>query len=235
MNQSCNGDRTLPKSLQALAQIAVRYAGAEGFAIYQLNPKEAVQELRCSWGVQVPGHDAAGWATDSYELSVDESIQGLLVFVFRRGANSKNVRPVLERIAGAIESVWRLSFIPDEYARKAAHVGQLEAGLADAKIEDRARGMLSDAALPEAGIDAILRHVESVLRPGQLATVLIQTVTDVENQVAERALANRAKNVLQRRYGMSEEQAHVHLRMTSRKSRKRLSEVALDVLRDARL
>ena len=53
-------------------------------------------------------------------------------------------------------------------------------------------------------------------------------------QVEERAVANRAKAVLQNRYGMSEDQAYLHLRSESRRSRRRLSEVARELLNEQR-
>ena len=237
MNQDhSTEDQALPRSFQPLVEIAVRYAGAEGCAIYQLNPNNGLQELRWSSGITALESEPGVLATDSYPLDVGETVQGLLTFLFREEARGENnAGPVLERIARAIESVWRLSLIPDTYARQAAHVGQLEAELADEKIAERARGMLSDTVSPRQGVDTILRHVETVIRPGQLAAALVQITSEVEHQVAERALASRAKSVLQRRYGMSEEQAHVHLRMASRKSRRRMSEVALDVLKESHL
>jgi AmiR/NasT family two-component response regulator len=79
-------------------------------------------------------------------------------------------------------------------------------------------------------IDTIVRHAESVLRPSQLRTALGQFTKEIEQELAERELAARAKAVLQSRYGMSEDQAHVHLRLVSRQSRKRLRDVARDVL-----
>src|SRR6202041_14627 len=112
------------------------------------------------------------------------------------------------------------------YARKAARIGELEIELADSKIADRARGMLAGGAPPRDAVDTITRHVESVLRPGQFGTVLHQLTQEFEQEIAERELANRAKAILQSRYGMSEDQAHVHLRLVSRKSRKRLRDVA---------
>jgi hypothetical protein len=139
----------------------------------------------------------------------------------------------LERIAGAIEEIWRLPLIPQAYARNAARIGELEAELADSKIADRACGLLGAGPPPPAAIDTIVRHVESVLRPGQLAAVLGQLIVEIEQEIAERDLANRAKALLQSRFGMSEDQAHVHLRLVSRKSRKRLRDVARDLLEES--
>jgi ANTAR domain len=221
---------TLPLSLQALAQIAVQDAGADGYAIHQVDPRTGLRELKLAWGAPVPESDVAGFALDSFPLRVDDAVDGILTVVVRGESIAPATRAVLERIARAIEAVWRLTLVPGAYARMAARIGELEAELADAKIADRARGILANAQPPRDAVDAIVRHVESVLRPGQLGMVLTQLTAEMEQQIAERALANRAKAVLQNRYGMSEDQAHVHLRLVSRQSRRRLSDVARDFL-----
>ncbi len=153
--------------------------------------------------------------------------------MFRGAAVFPRAQSVLERIASAIEEVWRMSLVPQTYARNAARIGELEAELADSKIADRACGLLAAGSPPPDAIDTIVRHVESVLRPGQLGTVLGQLTAEIQQEIAERDLANRAKALLQSRYGMSEDQAHVHLRLVSRKSRKRLRDVARDVLEES--
>ena len=225
---------TLPQSLQPLIEIAVHDACAEGCAIYRLNFRTGRRELGFAWGAAVPDSDPAGF-TMEFPLRVDEGVDGILTFVFRTNAVTDDVRTLLERVARSIEAVWRLTLLPDTYARKAARVGELEAELADAKIADRARGMLTNNERPSGAADTIVRHVESVLRPGQMEVVMGQLTAEIEKQIAERALASRAKTILQTRYGMSEDQAHVHLRLVSRKSRKRLSDVARDFLNEPNL
>jgi hypothetical protein len=131
-----------------------------------------------------------------------------------------------------MDQVWRLSLLEAAYARDAARIGQLETELVDSKIADRARGLLANGDAPHDTVDTIVRHVESVLRPGRLGTVLEQLMEEIEQEIAERELASRAKALLQGRYGMSEDQAHVHLRLVSRKSRKRLRDVARDLLQE---
>jgi AmiR/NasT family two-component response regulator len=79
-------------------------------------------------------------------------------------------------------------------------------------------------------VDAIARHVEGVLRPASTGRVLEQLTKDLEEEVEERRLTNRAKAILQSVHGMSEEQAHMHLRQTSRKTRKKLKDVAVDLI-----
>jgi ANTAR domain len=224
----------LPRSLQPLAQIALTDAGADGCAIYQVDPTTESRELKFAWGVPVPEPGDAGFTVDSFPLRVGEAVSGILIFVFRGRAIAPTTRAVLERVAGAIEGVWRLTLVPGAYAQNAARIGELEIQLADSKIADRACGMLAKGASQDA-IDTIVRHVESVLRPGQLATVLGQLTREIEQEIAERELTSRAKAVLQSRYGMSEDQAHVHLRLVSRKSRKRLRDVARDFLEGPRV
>ena len=56
--------------------------------------------------------------------------------------------------------------------------------------------------------------------------LLQQFAQDLEEQIEERRLIARAKSLLQNTYGISEEQAHARLRLSSLRSRRRLGEVA---------
>jgi hypothetical protein len=221
----------IPRSLQPLALIALKEAGADGYALYQLDPETEVRRLKYAWGLSVPESVDAGLTVEWFPLRSGEPVTGMLAFIFRDGVISPATRVVLERVAAAMAEVWRLSLVPASYAQNAARIGELETELADSKIDDRARGLLANGDPSADAIDIIVRHVESVLRPGQLGTVLGQLTQEMEREIAERELTNRAKAILQSRYGMSEEQAHVHLRLVSRKSRKRLRDVAQEVLR----
>ncbi len=231
MSVSVEGGNRLPQSLQPLAEMAALGTGAEGFAVYQLDPGTGARELRFACGAPIPDPNSAGFEVGSFPLKVADSITGVLMFVFQGRQIDTETRTALERMAGAMEAVWRLTLIPSAYARSAARIGELNCKLADSKINDRARGVIASGASSRDSIDAMVRHVEGVLRPGQLESVLTQLTTEAERQIEERALANRAKAVLQTRYGMSEEQAHAHLRQVSRQSRKRLSDVARQFLR----
>jgi hypothetical protein len=224
--------RPLPRSLHPLALLASREAGADGYAIHEVDPADGRREVKFAWGAAVPEAPETGLTLASFPLHAGDEVTGVLTFVFRGAAASPRARSVLERIARVIEEVWRLSRVPQTYARNAARIGELEAELADSKIADRACGLIAAAPTPDA-VDTMARHVESVLRPGQLAAVLGQLATEIEQEIAERDLSNRAKALLQSRYGMSEDQAHVHLRVVSRKSRKRLRDVARDLLEES--
>ena len=226
-------DNALPRSLHPLALLATREAGADGYAIHQRDTVTGRSEVKFAWGAAVPEAPETGLTVASFPLHAGDDATGVLTFVFRGAVVSLGAQSVLKRIAGAVEEVWRLSLVPQTYARDAARIGELEAELADSKIADRACGLLAAGPPRSDAIDTIVRHVESVLRPGQLAAVLGQLAEEREQEIAERDLTNRAKAVLQSRYGMSEDQAHVHLRLVSRKSRKRLRDVARDLLEES--
>jgi hypothetical protein len=221
----------IPQSLEPLALVALKEAGAEGCAIYQLDPA-GQRELKFGWGMPPLNPGDSEHKIASFPLRVGDEVNGVLSFVFRGTVIPPRAQSMVERIAGAIEEVWKLSLLAATYARHAARVGELESELADSKIADRARGMLAGSTPPRDAVDTIVRHVESVLRPGPLGIALEQRNEELEQEIVERELTNRAKAVLQSRYGMSEDQAHVHLRVVSRKSRKRLPDVARDLLEE---
>lgn len=207
----------LPRSVEALASLALKLTAARGYAIYEIDSATGTRKLKQAAGL------TEGTAL-RYALGRGD-YSGEVVFVCSERTGS-NDRTSLERIARAIDQVWHLSSLPQSYARQAARIGVLEAELADSKIAERVRGLLSDVAPGSEAIDTILHHVESVLRPSEIEGALAQFACDLGRQIAERELTSRAKAVLQTRYGLSEEQAHAHLRLVSRTSRKRLRDVA---------
>jgi hypothetical protein len=223
----------LPRSLHPLAMLAAREAGAVGFAIHSFDPPDGRRRVHLEWGVAASEPVEKGFTTAAFPLRSGDDVTGVLTFVFRGACISPRAQAVSERIAAVIEEVWRLSRRPSVYARDAARAGELESALADSKIADRAHGLLANGAPSGDAVDTIARHVESVLRHSEFTALLRQFTQDIERETAERELATRAKAVLQNRYGMSEDQAHSHLRLVSRKSRKPLREVARDVLEEA--
>jgi hypothetical protein len=212
-------DRTFPRSVQSLARLALQESGAVGFAIYQLDADGGEPVSKCQEGLLAPDEV-------SFRLTIDDGVTGRLSFVFRDAAVNLSTQLLLEKVARAIESVWRSSRAPEKCARIAQRIAELEAELADEKIADRASGMLQEGASARSPIEAIAHHVESVLRTSELENALFQLEQDMAERLAERRLTSRAKAVLQSRFGISEEQAHVHLRIVSRTNRMRLRDVA---------
>lgn len=134
--------------------------------------------------------------------------------------------PLLKKLAQAIESVSTISQTPERYAQIARRIGELEVELVDAKIADRVSGILRHGVYSHPSLEAIVQHVDSVLRPSELERTLEQFERNLIEQLDDRRLTSQAKSVLQNRFGISEEEAHVHLRVLSRTTRKRLRDVA---------
>jgi len=223
--------KTRPKpfqnSLSALAQVATRETGADGYAFFRKSPD----------GQALLRHDASGTGIDetvvaggaarivTYNMGTD----GILAFAYRDETRARQVRPQLDRIAATIDAVWSAAQTAGRYSELANEVADLEVRLMDSKIADRVRGILGNRSDSDP-VEAITRHVEGVLRPASAGRVLEQLSRTLEEEVEERRLTNRAKAILQSVHGMSEEQAHAHLRQTSRKTRRKLKDVAVDLI-----
>ena len=223
--------KTRPKpfqnSLSALAQFAVRETGADGYALFGKNQN----------GQSLVRQDAFGTAIDesaitsgvarvvTYRMGAD----GILAFAFQDETRARQVRAQLDRIAASIEAVWSAAQTTGKYSELASEVADLEVRLMDSKIADRVRGILGNRSDSDP-LEAITRHVEGVLRPASAGRVMEQLSRTLEEEVEERRLTNRAKAILQSVHGMSEEQAHAHLRQTSRKTRRKVKDVAVDLI-----
>jgi AmiR/NasT family two-component response regulator len=137
-----------------------------------------------------------------------------------------------KRFDSLMDAIRRRENAAANYAQLVSRIGEMEAALIDAKIASRANGLLENGARGGDVIGTLENHVEGVLRPSEFGTMLQQKLRELEEEIAERKLTAEAKAILQDRHGMSEEQAHLHLRAISRKSRKPLREVARDVIEE---
>jgi hypothetical protein len=224
MQQMPTKAKPFQNSLSALAQVAMREACADGYAFFQ-KTTEPLRLLRQDAGGSLIMDDVfANPLAVTYPLGAD----GVLAFAFLEHARLQESRPRLDRIAGTIEAVWRAAHAVEEYSQLANHVTELETSLMDAKIADRTLGFLITRGNDP--IEAISRHVEGVLRETSTRRTLQQISQELEEEVEERRLVGRAKAILQKSRKMSEEEAHAHLRVASRKSRRRLKDVALEVI-----
>jgi AmiR/NasT family two-component response regulator len=138
-----------------------------------------------------------------------------------------------DRIAAAMQAI-RTEAAGDRYVHLVERLADLEARLMDSKIADRVRGYLEDETDSDP-IGAILRHVETVLRPSRTRIMLEQALSELEEEIEERRLVGQAKRIMQARDSVSEEQAYIELRLRSRKSRKPLKDVARQVIESRQL
>ncbi len=230
------GSKPFQNSLAALAQVAQREAGAEGYAFFRRTGEPVALFRQQAGGAPIQEETvlaslsgAEGSQVAIYLLGEGE---GLFALIF----SGIGKRSAPGRILEAIGSVWSAAQKAWQYSQLASEVADLETRLMDSKIADRVVGLTGGLAGGVAGdfdagsIEAISRHVEGVLRPPPARRVLEQLSRELEEEVEERRLTNRAKTILRNLHGMSEEQAHMHLRQLSRRSRRPLREIAVEVI-----
>lgn len=221
-------------SLSTLAALAMRETGAEGYGYFERVGENGALKRLFSRGVTImeTALDAeprpASLAT--YPLRRNDLVDGILAFAFPNPWEPSGVRVRLDQIAERIAMVWSASGTPQHYHDLIVRLGELETQLLDSKIADRAHGFLSSGSQQDLA-GTIARHVDGILRPTETRRVLEKIVQDLEAEVEERQMTAVAKAVLQGATGMSEEEAHAHLRALSRRSRKPLREVALALIK----
>jgi hypothetical protein len=226
----------LRQSVTSLALFAMQAAGADGYSWSERDEPRGVMVPPYSSGFSVPRWERGevpagivardGVAVVSYPMGA-----GLLVFVFRRETVPEEHLAILDRMAAVIEAVYA---IPHTTAQLAARIGKLDAELAGIKIAERTRGYLANGDRNGETVDAVVQHVETVMQARPFAAALEQLLPELEDRLDERRAVVRAKALLQRVHGMTEEQAYLHLRYRSRSTRRRLREVAQEFIEGRR-
>lgn len=218
-------------SLETLAKLALRETGAQGYAFFERSTVAGSLILLAGGGAIIPEvtPPARTPARVEYPLRINTVINASLAFGFATEVEAARSRPQLDRIVATIQTIWAATTAAEGYSDLIDRVANLETRLMDSKISDRARGFLTNRTDSDTAA-AIARHVDSVLRPTQTRRILEQVLSELEQEMEERQLAAQAKQILQALHGISEEQAHAQLRLVSRKSRRRLKDVAQQVI-----
>ena len=161
-----------------------------------------------------------------------DSLDVLAQVALRTKGPQSVTRPRLDRIAAAMQAIRTAATEAageDGYAHLVERLAELEVRLKDSKIADRVRGYLEDQTDADP-TEAIVRHVDAVLRPTRTRILLEQALSELEEELEERRLVAQAKGILQARDLVSEGQAHSELRLRSRRLRKPLKDVARQVI-----
>lgn len=231
--------RPFQNSLEVLAQVALRTTGAQGYAFFQKSRATDSWILLAGGGAVIPAAlpqarpDGSVPALVAYPLRTDGVLSASLAFALPNEAETLQAKPQLDQIAATVQRIWAAA-ATERYAELVDRVADLEARLMDSKIADRARGLLTNETNSDPA-EAIARHVDGVLRPTQTRRILEQVLSEMEEEIEERRLVGEAKQILQALHRVSEEQAHTRLRLLSRQSRKRLKEVAQQVIEEQHL
>ena len=220
------------KSLETLAQIALHEIGARGYAFFHKSRNAGSLIRLTSGGSVVPDATRDRSAPDvvEYPLVAGAVVDASVAFTFASKEEAVQARTQLDRIAATIQTIWATA-ATERYSDLVDRVADLETRLMDSKIADRAVGFLTDRTNPDPA-ELIAKHVEGVLRPTQTRRILEQALLELEEEIDERTLVSRAKQILQATKGVSEEEAHAQLRIASRRLRRRLKDVALQVIED---
>lgn len=232
-------------SIETTLAIAGREAGAEGYALYECETNSTVLSLRCAHGAESHRLAAAVGATRNAEHAPDgEGVQGvvslplrgaaglvgLLDFWFRNvEAVTPEQRNVMDRGAETVALLLAQAKSLPTLVNLVARVAELENQLADLKVSERAAGLREADGL-DRKIESLHDHVSSVLGGSPVYEYLTAQVKQLEERVEERRVIGGAKAVLQRTFQLTEEEAYLHLRNTSRRSRRRIFVVATEVL-----
>jgi AmiR/NasT family two-component response regulator len=219
-------------SLSALARVAFQETKATGFALFH-KTDEAPGLLRVA---------ALGSEISPRALLRDENLplvgfplhtggeqDGLVAFSFQDRAASARALEPLNRLREAIEIIWAARRPDARYFDLVTGISTLEARLIDSKIADRAQGLLAGERGSDL-LDSMVRHVKTVVRPGMGSRTLESILKELEDELEERRVTGQAKALLQATHSLSENQAYTHLRVLSRKSRRPLKDVAMDVI-----
>lgn len=236
-------------SIQVLLNIAKEEAGADGYALYELDEGKGLLIRRFADGdwqddirtarkalleevhrqpTSAPDREEPQIA--SFPLRGHTGLAGVLEFAFRPGRTiSASHHDTLQRTASAVAAILRRTRTTPLVVRLAARVAGLEAQLADLKIAERAGGLARHHS--RAGRAEVLEaHVASVLETSEVEDALALQLKSLEQKLDERRVIGQAKAALQRTLSLTEEEAYLRLRETSRRTRTRLIDIARKVL-----
>lgn len=223
-------------SLSALARVAFQETQATGFALFRKIDESPGLLRVTALGAEISQAALIRRETHSrlapvraFPLHTADQQDGLLAFSFHDHAASARAQEPLHRLREAFELIWSARHQDALYSNLLADIGRLEAQLIDSRIADRAQGLLTG----ERDFDllaALVNHVKTVVRPDTVIRTLESMRQELQDEMEERRVTGEAKALLQAKHSLSENQAYTHLRLLSRKSRRPLKDVAMDVI-----
>ena len=219
-------------SILALARLAFQETSATGFALFHKTYEAPRLVPVTGLGREISARAALEdehLPLVAFPLHTEDAADGFAAFSFEDRTASERAREPLNRMREALEIIWSARIPEARHFELVAGISALEARLIGSKITDRAQGLLAG----ERGSDplgAMANHVRTVVRPGVAIRALESIVKELEDELEERRVTGQAKALLQATQSLSESQAHTHLRVLSRKSRRPLKDVAMDVI-----
>ncbi|HWB84231.1 MAG TPA: ANTAR domain-containing protein [Bryobacteraceae bacterium] len=219
--------RPFRDSLSALALMGTRWASVDGYAFFEKSGNGLFRRLT-SCGLPIPD-DLLDRNIVQYPLPANTLTEGVVAFAIPVPPKCPDFRERLDQVAEMIRLVWGATESIDRGSELVDRVRNLEAQLLDAKIADRVRGLLENREDSDF-VTVIAQHVQRVLRPPDSRRILEKALADLEEELAERHTTALAKTILRSKTSMTEGQAHAYLRTLSRRSRRRLKDVAMEII-----
>lgn len=237
MSQSLFRSDAIFEGIRALLEFAKRASGAASYALFDVDhtngvpltyywsgsPRPDLREVPLTQGQ----HSHEGMTTMYYPLRGKRSIRVVVAFSFEESSIDEKRVSILDRLSQTIENVYRVPISTDQVL---ARICSFEAELLAIKISERTRGLLRDCVQNDESIETVVRHVESVLHRRPTRELLNTIESDLKDRLLERKLVVKAKQVLEAQDGLSEEEAYLWLIHQSKIRRKRLRDVAREVI-----
>jgi hypothetical protein len=169
------------------------------------------------------------WAT--LPLYSDGLISSVLILVFPSEKAKLEAKDVLRRIAPLFENLAKFVSTQARQVKLASRISELETAIAAEKILERARGVLREhPQLNDSTIDLVDRHISNVLASSAFNHVLEERLRELQTRSLERDYLTRAKQRLQHKLGLGEEKAYLHIRAVSRQRRKKMADIAREIV-----
>ena len=167
------------QSIRAITRFAWNASNADGYTIAEFDAPRGELIVRDQARLQsaaplksIASRQVAtsgGATVTSYPLRADEHFSGVLAFTFCGSTITTPSLVVLDRLASAIQTVYRL---PRFTARLVSKIVSLEVELAAIKISERTLGLLADSAPASESVDTVVRHIEAVMEKRPAGAIL---------------------------------------------------------------
>lgn len=239
-------------SIRSLLEITAEETGARGYALYLFDEARRSFVSRLTRGLpsRQPASypvtvalsalrlvsDAAddGPALISLPLRGRAGLAGVVDFGFDEPRALDPVQlAIVHKTAEAIERLLHASQLNPVLGQLADRIAQLERVLAEQVISERARGLTENPDAATGRAEVLFGHIDRVLGSSRAEQSLHEQLQDLESRINARRLLSAAKQVLQKRLGVTEEQAYLTLRSRSRRSRTPLLDIARQILEGA--
>jgi signal transduction protein with GAF and PtsI domain len=212
--QGVAATKALNSSTGPLLELCLAQSNSQGAYVYRLDGEESVLEL-IAWRGARPSD------IPSYSVQVGGKASGWY--------RSLTANVVLEK--GAWQD-WRFQNLPEFLQNRfesVVSIPVLEEGKL-AGVANFCRQLTSNYSAEEI---AFLAALSLPLGSMLAKTRLESEVEKLNQQLADRKLIDRAKGVLQSRFGWTEEEAYYHIRRTSRQSRAPMRNIAEHVIQNS--